>query len=437
MDEGEVEGLRGRDRQAARERAFRLLAATVAALFGAFAILGGLLVWYDNATGMVLHTREVREGISDVHQALSEAEAAHRLYLLTRTPVALGQLNDADQRARRRVTEVEFLTRDNPSQQRGAQALSDLTRQRLALLERGVGLAHEGRGEDALALVRSGQGTAVMRAVREQIAVLDGVEAHLEAERRARAATLRLVGALALLVFAVALGWLFIKALRDINVDREVEAETAERLRGLLQQRTLLLAEVNHRVKNSLQQIASVVRMQSRTTDDPVVASALDKTLGRIVAVGRVHEQIYGNAGKVGDFDAGSYAAGLARELVDSMGREDITLETDVEPLVLDMAQAAPLALIMNELITNALKYGCPPDRPCRLRISLRTVGDHHRLSISDEGDGVPAGFSMASKTSLGMRVVDALSRQLGGSLSVENNAVGATFLVEFPRSVA
>jgi len=149
-----------------------------------------------------------------------------------------------------------------------------------------------------------------------------------------------------------------------------------------------------------------------------------------------VHERLYKAEGEFGVFDGGAYAAALAQELVESLAREDIQLSTDVESIELDSRQAAPLALILNELVTNALKYGCPPDRPGKIHVGFRTVGDHHRLSVSDEGDGLPEDFAPSSKKSLGMRAIEALARQLDGRLTIEPSAVGATFVVEFPRSV-
>jgi two-component sensor histidine kinase len=134
-------------------------------------------------------------------------------------------------------------------------------------------------------------------------------------------------------------------------------------------------------------------------------------------------------------FDAGTYAKALAHDLVNSLGRDDVELVTEVEPLMLDLRQAVPLALILNELVTNALKYGCPTDRPGRIRVGLGTEGEAYRLSVSDDGEGLPKGFAPRSTTSLGMRAIEALARQLGGRFVVEQPESGAAFAVVFPRS--
>jgi len=148
-----------------------------------------------------------------------------------------------------------------------------------------------------------------------------------------------------------------------------------------------------------------------------------------------VHEQAYRSDQEAGVFDAGLYAETLARELVESLGRDDIRLLTHVESAMLDMRQASPLALILNELITNALKYGCPDDRPGCIRVRFEAEDDKYRLTVADDGDGLPAGFTVESKSSLGMRAVHALARQLGGELVVEGGETGASFAVVFPRS--
>lgn len=425
----------GSNRQAARERAFHLLATVVAALFVAFVSLGAAFVWYDRASGWVMHTQDVRDGIDNVLQALTDAESAQRGYVLTGDRDFLTGVEDARAHAHEQINAVDILTADNPDQQARVSTLRTLMAQRLDVVDQTIAQRSAGDAVLAIQTIRRGEGVAAMAAIRRLVAELDAEEARLEAARVQRTDTIRAAMIGLLVVFAALLAFLFIKALRDLSLDREIEADTSQRLRVLLADRTLLLDEVNHRVKNSLQQIASVVRLQARAADDDATRDALGKTLDRIMAVGRVHEQLYKAGGQVGMFDAGHYAKALSHDLVDSLGREDVELKTDIEPHVLDLKQAVPLALILNELITNALKYGCPDDRPCRIHVGFGTDGDEYRLSVSDDGVGLPEGFTTRSKTSLGMRAVEALARQLGGRLVVEQPEAGAAFAVVFPRS--
>lgn len=427
--------LSGADRQGARERAFRLLVGAVAALFLAFATLGGVFLWYDSAANWVSHTHQVRTGISNVLQALTDAESAQRGYVLTGDRVFIDQVATAGARARDELAEVTDLTRDNADQQARLVILRTQMATRLQIIDQAVAARAAGAPVAAIRIIRQGRGIAAMEEIRRLVADLDAAEASLEIQRSERAATIRVLVLFALAAFGGLLAWLFIRAMRDLELDREAEADTAERLRALLADRTLLLDEVNHRVKNSLQQIASVVRLQSRAAAHPEARDALDKTLTRIMAVGRVHEQLYKAGSQAGCFDAGAYAEALARELVDSMGRDDIELVTQVEPISLDVRQAAPLALILNELVTNALKYGFPTDKAPRIQVAFGTDGDDYRLSVSDNGGGLPEGFNPKKTKSLGMRAIEALARQLGGRFEIEDADRGASFAVVFPRS--
>ncbi len=128
------------------------------------------------------------------------------------------------------------------------------------------------------------------------------------------------------------------------------------------------------------------------------------------------------------------YLVKLKREII-PMGREDVRLETEIQPVMLEVRHAVPLALILNELITNALKYGCPADRPSRIRVGFGTEGELLRLSVADDGDGLPSAFSPAESKSLGMRAIEVLARQLGGSFEIGHPKAGASFAVVFPRS--
>jgi two-component sensor histidine kinase len=437
MARGDLAELSGADRQGARERAFRLLASTVAALFIAFAGLAAIFFWYDYASRWVIHTHEVRAGIADVLQGMSDAESGERAYLLTHDPRFLDQIERARATAARRVAEVLQQTADNADQQVRVRALPPLMAKRMAVVDDVIRHASANDLPGAVAVIRKGEGIRAMEGIRAIVAAADAAEAQLEVDRDRRARLARGLAAGTLVVFAVLLSLLFAKAMRDLSLDREVEAETADRLRELVTQRTLLLDEVNHRVKNSLQQIAGVVRLQSRATQQPQVREALEKTLSRIMAVGRVHEQVYKAEGRLGVFDAGAYAEQLARDLVQSMGRDNVTLATEADPALLDLSHAGPIALILNELVTNGLKYGCPDDAPCVLKVEFRQVGEDYRLSVVDEGPGLPADFDLAGPSTLGLRAVDALARQLGGHVEVAPRDRGAEFAVLFPKRAA
>lgn len=437
MARGDLAEITGSDRQAARERAFRLLAAVITALVIAFAVLSGGFLWYDSAVRWIAHTHQVRTGVSDVLQGVIEAESGQRAYLITHNERYVGVQRERRAYALKRLSDLRVLTADNPDQQRRVLRLGRLVDQRLAIMDQVIEARRVGDLDAATNVGRRQGAGAVNVQIRRILTEIDRAEQVLEKDRERRASTLRLLLVVIALTFGLMLIALFVKAVRDIALDREVEAETADRLRELVRQRTLLLGEVNHRVKNSLQQIAGVMRLQARASNNPEVREELEKTLARIIAVGRVHEQVYKAEGRLGVFDAGGYADHLARDLVQSMGREDIRLTLDTEPAQLDLGHASPIALILNELITNALKYGCPPQSPCTLAVSFRSQGDDYVLSVADQGPGLAPGAEPLGPNTLGLRAVEALARQLGGRLEILRPETGARFQVRFPKAAA
>lgn len=422
-------------RQAARERAFRLLAGTVTALFLAFAALGGAFIWYDRAAGWLTHAHEVRIEIEGLRLSLTEAESAQRAFILTGDSQFTQQIEGSRRDAARRMAALEQMTRDNPEQQERLARLRALLTTRMGVIDQTIAARRTGSPGAALQIIHGGQGVEAMHGVRAIAAELEQEERRLQRQREHQVTVVRTVIVASLIIFAALLALLFFKALRDISLDREAEADVAQRLRRLLDDRTLLLDEVNHRVKNSLQQVASVVRLQARAVEHADARDALNRTLDRIIAVGRVHEQMYKSEDEIGAFDAGRYTETLAQDLVSSLGRDDVALQTQIEHAALDVKQAVPLALILNELITNALKYGCPPDRPSTIRVAFGTDGELYRLSVADDGEGMPKDFSPAKRKSLGMRAIEALARQLGGRFEIEQPKTGASFAVVFPRS--
>ena len=422
-------------RQAARERAFRLLAGTVTALFLAFAALGGAFLWYDRAAGWLTHAHEVRIEIEGLRLSLTEAESAQRAFILTGDSQFTRQIEGARTAAAIHISALERLTADNPEQLERLARLQALMTTRMEVIDQTIAARRTGSPGAAIQIIRGGRGVEAMHGVRAIAAELEQEERRLQRQREHQVTVVRSVIVASLMIFAALLALLFFKALRDISLDREAESDVAQQLRRLLDDRTLLLDEVNHRVKNSLQQIASVVRLQARSVEHADAREALNRTLDRIIAVGRVHEQMYKTDDAIGAFDAGRYTEALAQDLVGSLGRDDVALETAIEHAVLDVKQAVPLALILNELITNALKYGCPPDRASTIRVAFGTEGELYRLSVADDGEGLPKDFSPTQRKSLGMRAVEALARQLGGRLEIEQPKTGASFAVVFPRS--
>jgi len=220
------------------------------------------------------------------------------------------------------------------------------------------------------------------------------------------------------------------------RLEAVVEART-EQLRRLLTEKETLLKEVHHRVKNNLQIISSLLRMHGDRVRDPAAAAALADSRRRVISMALIHEQLYGNQ-QMNAINFGEYALTLTNELFSSCSWEGRKISSRVEAanVLLRIDQAIPCGLILNELVTNALKYAYPcgtgAEGGGEVLIELKKAGKEVSLSVSDAGVGLPPGWKLDNKRSLGLPIVDMLAKQLGGQLTLEQGP-GARFTVTFP----
>lgn len=212
------------------------------------------------------------------------------------------------------------------------------------------------------------------------------------------------------------------------EIEREVEARTAA-LRAALDTKTLLLHEVDHRVKNNLTLIGSILRLQARRITDPVIASQLSSMLERLDALSAVHRQLY-ESSDLAVFDAGALAETLASGIVGTCGRNDIAIVRDVSSVPVPSSTAAPLGLILNEVITNAVKHGFANGRGGTLKVNAKSDGSSGMIAITDDG----AGFGTEPPSGgLGSVLIERLVRQIGGRASWESGHPGSRVTIVFP----
>ena len=213
---------------------------------------------------------------------------------------------------------------------------------------------------------------------------------------------------------------------------------TEAELRRSLAERELLLREVNHRVKNSLQLVLSMLSLQGSEFREAGAKELFSKAIARVTAIASIHERLYQDTDPL-SIDMQTYLTGLCAELSRaSIGEErPADLRTDIEPLRLPTENGVSLALIVNELVMNALKHGRPTDRSAIIHVSLRQLepGQAH-LTISDNGPGMDtAGATPGSakpSNGLGTRLIGMLVRQLNGELRIEH-ADGYAAHITFP----
>jgi two-component sensor histidine kinase len=201
----------------------------------------------------------------------------------------------------------------------------------------------------------------------------------------------------------------------------------------LLAEKEWLLKEIHHRVKNNLQIVMSLLNSQTAYIDNEPALTAIHDSQHRVHAMSLIHQKLY-NTDNVSTIDMSFYIRELASYLAESFNTSQrIRFGYQIEPIDMDVSQAVPLGLIINEAITNAIKYAFPDDRHGMISISLaRTAPDRCLLTISDNGIGIPPDHINKKTGSLGMTLMKGLSEDLEGSISIENNQ-GTVIQLSFP----
>ena len=217
------------------------------------------------------------------------------------------------------------------------------------------------------------------------------------------------------------------------HFEREVAKRTAE-LTEALAAKTMLVHEVDHRVKNNLQMIAGLLGMQTRAISDPAARAAMEAMRSRVEALGTVHRRLY-QSNDVRRFDVAEFARDLATDLVHGSGRK-IRLHLDLEAVEVPVEKAPPFALMLNELITNALKHAFPTERDGRLSLKVAPEGNYVGIRLSDDGIGMPVPIDVMDKRSFGKRLTETLARQLNASISWSNANPGTIVNIRLPREM-
>lgn len=223
---------------------------------------------------------------------------------------------------------------------------------------------------------------------------------------------------------------------RTLDEKEHFEREVAKRTRELtdaLAAKTMLIHEVDHRVKNNLQMIAGLLSMQTRAITDEKARAAMQAMRSRVEALGTVHRRLY-QSNDVARFDVADFARDLATDLVHGSGKT-IRLHLDLETADVPVEKAPPIALIMNELITNTLKHAYPGDRSGRLSLRVAPEGGYIGIRLVDDGIGMPV--EVMDKASFGKRLTETLARQLNASISWSSGNPGTIVNIRMPREFA
>ncbi len=226
----------------------------------------------------------------------------------------------------------------------------------------------------------------------------------------------------------------FTAFMRDITGRKEAE----ERIQASLREKDVMLKEIHHRVKNNLQIVSSLLRLQSRHLKHPETVAAFEESGSRVQSMALVHEKLY-QSSSLSELDFAAYAQSLTDSLLRSYGTDPsvIRLHLDMDKVHLNINQAIPCALILNELVANALKYAFPNGRQgeIRLRLHCDPDGTTH-MSVGDNGVGLPADFNPDKTGSLGLQLVNTLVHQLRGHMEA-SHAEGTQYTLTFTAEAA
>jgi two-component sensor histidine kinase len=209
-----------------------------------------------------------------------------------------------------------------------------------------------------------------------------------------------------------------------------------EQIRAALRENETLLREVHHRVKNNLAIIDNILELQASKLHEPLLVEVFRDCQNRIHSMVAIHDQLY-RARDFGSLDFGAYAAELCSRLFQSYGVDPsrIRLQLDLAPVPLDLNRAVPLGLLLNELVSNTLKHAFPDGRRGAVTVRLRLESDGRvHFTVADDGIGFPPNLDLKQRHSLGLQLIQLLSRQVGGVIVFDRDR-GTTVHLTFSHA--
>ena len=215
------------------------------------------------------------------------------------------------------------------------------------------------------------------------------------------------------------------------NLEEQVSARTAEIATANTHLATMF-QEVHHRVKNNLQVVTSLLRLQMGRVDDPELKAGLLQSINRVQAMSLVHQLLY-STHEITDVDFVVYLERLSAQFLDAHGAASrVKIDIEGTGARYGLNTAIPLALIVNELLSNAIKHAFPSDRGGRITITVARRGGASEMTVCDDGPGFPDGQDWRRSKGLGLQIVRSLASQIGGTVEMTSDS-GTCFVVTWP----
>ena len=215
-------------------------------------------------------------------------------------------------------------------------------------------------------------------------------------------------------------------------IDEQKKIE--EQIRNSLKEKQILVKEIHHRVKNNLQIISSLLHMQSNGIKDKKLLSIIQESENRVQSMSLVHEKLY-QSDMMATIEFSEYIRSLSERLISTYSvYNEIELNFETEQVMLSINTAIPCGLIVNEILTNSMKYAFPGNKKGEISIQLKIKKNDVYLKISDNGIGLPQQLDTAKIKSLGLKLIQILAVQIDGKLEIKSEK-GVSFNLTFPNS--
>ncbi|MBF0328878.1 MAG: MASE1 domain-containing protein [Nitrospirae bacterium] len=209
---------------------------------------------------------------------------------------------------------------------------------------------------------------------------------------------------------------------------------TDEQIKRSLEEKTVMLKEIHHRVKNNMQVIYSLLSLQAKSIADETVRDNLEESKNRVKSMAMIHERLYRSA-DLAHIEFKDYLKSLAGSIANTYRIHDVAISVDMEPVFLDVNMGIPCGLIVNELLSNSLKYAFPEGKKGTVKVGINRDGEgNYVLFVEDNGIGFPAEIDFLNTKTLGLELVKGLTRQINGKAELSRGA-GTRFSITFPDS--
>jgi len=419
----------------------------------------GMTIWLGERAqtyvGEVIEARDIRTAAAELRSALQAAESSQRGFIATGNEIYLAPYGTAKAAAEDQFEIVKRALASHAETEPLLRRLSTVVGEKFSEMDQSIALKTDLKDAEALAMVRTNRGKALMDEANVFLSgIIRTMDERLTAgvgEQRANALMLRWVSIVGAIVIVLVVGGVIVTVgqyTREIRQARDevrqlnttLEARVADRTAELARARDraeVLLAEVNHRVANSLSMVASLVKLQANAVTDETAKRALAEAQARIYAVGLVHTRLY-SSGDVRFVALDEYLSGLLDHLQASMRDEGhgASLRYDLEPIRLPTDTSVNLGVVVAEWVTNAFKYAYP-DRRGEVRVRLRRLPDG-KVELTVEDDGVGRSEDAPAKgTGLGTRLVKAMAGAIGAEIEYVARRPGTAARLVFPLPTA